>query len=199
MNTEEEKRHKKRGYAASYRVRNREHLRAYMNAWRHDAVRPTLTRKTTPLIDRLMAKHEPVTESGCWLWTGMVNSYGYGRIKYNRHELGAHRASYEIFNGQIPESMKVCHRCDVPCCVNPSHLFLGTDRDNNQDMIRKGRARYPGHVSAGETNPSVKLTEKNVLDIRASSEPAGLLAKKYNVTRECIYGIRNRRTWRHIP
>lgn len=88
----------------------------------------------------------PVTESGCWLWVGSVDGDGYGfispYINGERIRLRAHRASYEVFVGEIPDGMFVCHKCDVPGCVNPDHLFAGSALDNTRDMIQKGRDGY---------------------------------------------------------
>lgn len=75
------------------------------------------------------------TDAECWLWTGKLDRKGYGRFGTHR----AHRYSYETMIGDIPRGMFVCHRCDTPGCVRPTHLFLGTARDNMQDCLRKGR------------------------------------------------------------
>lgn len=80
----------------------------------------------------------PVPESGCWLFEGSTIKRGYGRLA-SSGQLTAHRASYERFYGPIPDGMCVCHACDVRSCINPNHLFLGTHRDNTQDMWQKGR------------------------------------------------------------
>lgn len=77
---------------------------------------------------------------GCWLWFGATDSSGYGSIRLNGKTFGAHRASWICYKGQIPEGLLILHRCDVPCCINPNHLFLGTDQDNAFDKVRKGRA-----------------------------------------------------------
>ena len=74
---------------------------------------------------------------GCWLWKGKPGSGGYGSWKHGQ----AHRASWEFYRGPIPAGLQVCHRCDVPLCVNPDHLFIGTQSDNIQDMYAKGRGR----------------------------------------------------------
>lgn len=88
--------------------------------------------------DRFEAKVSPVPHAGCWLWTGAETGTGYGAF-WAHGERRAHRVSYRLYKGPIPNGMVVCHRCDTPLCVNPEHLFLGTQRDNMLDASRKGR------------------------------------------------------------
>ena len=119
--------------------------------------RPPEKTRFTPewWADRTM----PIPETGCHIWLGTVCKDGYGRI--STRERGTdqlvHRLAYKQFVGPIPDSLKVCHRCDVPSCVNPDHLVLGTQKDNLRDMFAKGRARprgrAPGWREATEAAP----------------------------------------------
>ena|ERR1019366_4582631 len=142
----------------------------------------------------LIERHaSPEPNSGCWIWGGYLNSYGYGRLGRNRSERGAHRLAYRVYRGPIPEGMLVLHRCDMPCCVNPNHLFLGTDADNNNDCIAKGRAVHP----AGEKQGLAKLTWKDVRAIRAVRGIFTIrsLAHKYHVERSTVRNVLRGVTW----
>lgn len=91
--------------------------------------------------ERIESKSAPIPESGCWLWQGYTSGKeGYGRIIVNGASLRAHRVSYEAFIGPIPEGMLICHKCDTPLCVNPNHLFIGSNQDNQRDASAKGRS-----------------------------------------------------------
>src|SRR5580692_5582206 len=79
---------------------------------------------------------------GCWLWTGCKTNGSYGMFRYGGRRMGAHRAAFLIYRSEIPAGLWVLHRCDIPSCVNPKHLFLGTPRDNTLDKISKGRANW---------------------------------------------------------
>lgn len=91
------------------------------------------------------------SEQGCWMWVGAMRPNGYGNFNLGNKTTGAHRAAWILANGPIPDGLQVLHRCDVPSCVNPSHLFLGTQEDNMQDMIAKGR--QGSYARIGEANP----------------------------------------------
>lgn len=93
-----------------------------------------------PTAERLVHRVEKDWRTGCWIWTAKRNTNGYGQIGINKRSWLAHRASYEAFVGPIPQGHYVCHHCDNPACINPLHLFIGTQRDNMRDMKRKGRA-----------------------------------------------------------
>ena len=90
--------------------------------------------------DRFNDSYIPVTETGCWIWTGALNRHrGYGRLRFKDKEIKAHRYSWELHNGPIPDGLQVLHKCDTPACVNPDHLWLGTHKENMHDCIKKGR------------------------------------------------------------
>lgn len=125
----------------------------------------------------------------CWEWPGTKNHRGYGVI----HVFGAtrrvfaHRVAWEIECGRpIPPGLSVCHRCDNPACVNPAHLFLGTQAENMADMRRKGR-----HVL-----PPRKLTIDHVRAIRASTEPYAVVAERFGISENHVWQIRAGRYWR---
>lgn len=99
------------------------------------------------LEQRFFEKIELITESGCWVWMGAMFSDGYGQMKINRRKELAHRISWRLHSSQIANGLDVLHRCDIPCCVNPDHLFLGTDSDNQRDSYRKGRGRWKTNMN----------------------------------------------------
>lgn len=137
-----------------------------------------------------------VDKSGdCWVWQGAKNEHGYGAF-YAGRRYKTHRYAWEVENGPIPEGQNVLHKCDNPPCVRPDHLFLGSMKDNAQDMVRKGRLVVPG--LKGEGNGNHKLTERDVLEIRASTERGCDIARRFNVTQTLIYLVRSRKAWKHI-
>lgn len=111
----------------------------------------------------------------CWTWKASIKpGNGYGHFHHGGKDYNAHRLAWELTNGPIPEGMHVLHRCDVPHCVNPAHLFLGTHAENMEDMRRKHRHTY------GEKNKHAKLTEVQVREIRRDYRKFGV--KKTNIT-----------------
>jgi len=152
---------------------------------------------------RIEKKIEKIPESGCWIWTGTLGHFGYGVLKFDKKNHYVHRLSYSSCFGEIPEGMCVLHRCDIPSCVNPHHLFLGTRRDNNLDMKKKGRDKRVGRPTGieglrGESCPTVKLREEDVVSIRSSDLSTMDLAVKFGVSQSNVYQIINRITWKHI-
>ena len=134
--------------------------------------------------------------SSCWIWTGGRNTAGYGALR-NRQHRGklAHRLSWEMAYGPIPDGLIVCHRCDNPACVRPDHLFLGTLVDNVVDMVNKGRQ------SRGAAKRNAKLSDDHVRQIKAllmQQVPRKTLAERFGVCRSTISHIATGRQWSHV-
>ena len=155
-----------------------------------------------PVIDRVLNKVIRIPFSDCWIFTGATNDFGYGIVgtgARGQPNDRAHRITYRHFVGDIPNGMFVCHECDVPSCCNPSHLFLGTNQDNVNDMIRKGRNSKPPrnpHV-VGSAHPLSKLTEEQAVLIRHMYANGSLqrdIAKQFGVAHQTISKVvRNKR------
>lgn len=158
------------------------------------------------LRERLLKHSIPEPNSGCWLWMGAVNDWGYGILKVNKLHRRAHRLSYGEFRGEIPAGKVVCHRCDMPPCINPDHLWLGDAKDNVADMVRKGRHSFRAGLGnpnlprplPGEGNHNARLTEGLVLAIRAATGSVKAIADQFGVPYSTAYNVRTRRHWRHI-
>lgn len=167
---------------------------------------PKLKHARTPLADRLWAKVEK-TDS-CWLWLGHLSPLmGYGKISVRRDDpisgglrsMMTHRAAWVLTHGTIPAGLQVCHRCDVPRCVNPAHLFLGTAKDNNDDKIAKGRMR--GGKREGEAHRNAKLSADQVRDIYRrshSGEGQSKLAAEFSIHQCVISRIHSGKRWRSV-
>lgn len=152
------------------------------------------------LADRFYDKVFPEPNSGCHLWTASVNRLGYGTITVNRKLRRAHRVAWELAHGPIPAGKMVLHRCDVRGCVNPSHLFLGTQTDNMRDMARKGRGR--SIPQPGERNPMAKLDKFTVSNIRLAASwgtfSQAFLARAAGVSPMTVSRIVNNETWKGV-
>lgn len=157
-------------------------------------------RKARPIKDRLLSNVAIDARSGCWNWTGTNRGRGYGQLRVGKATRSAHRLSYEVFCDIIPTGMVVCHRCDNPSCINPVHLFLGTQASNIADMVSKGRnAKGPVVAHAGTKNPKAKLTEHAVTAIRESTGASNkALARKFGVSNVQIANIRKGKSWAHL-
>lgn len=149
------------------------------------------------LLARFHAQYEPEPNSGCWLWTAsIVSGGGYGNFWW-KGERRAHRASWRIHHGEIPDGMSVCHRCDVPSCVNPDHLWLGTNIENIADRHAKGR----DPATHGERHGMSILTADEVMRIRARRAAGArrdVLATDFGVSVATIKKIIGGHTWRHL-
>lgn len=149
-----------------------------------------------------MLSRYKIDANGCWIYTGQKGTWGYGVVAVgqyrdgNRRRYVAHRYFYEQLVGPIPDGLILCHKCDVPACVNPDHMHVGTQKDNIQDMHRKGR--YHHAAARGVRNAHAKLTEEDVINIRKRIFTAAQEAKKYGVAESTISHIRTGRSWRHI-
>lgn len=155
-------------------------------------------RKKQDAIQRFWSKVEQGSSDQCWEWQGGRYPAGYGQFWNEGRNLGAHLYSFILHKGQVPMGMKVCHSCDNPPCVNPNHLFLGTAKDNTQDMIQKGRlvrTRTLGNYATGARNHKTKLSQEQADEIRRvyskGKRGSGLriLAQKYNVAPNTIRQI----------
>ena len=136
----------------------------------------------------------PEPNSGCWLWINAINRQGYGRFRVEGIHKRAHRVSYEMYVAPIPKGMQCLHHCDIPGCVNPDHLFIGTVADNAADMMAKGR----NNPVKGEAHGASKLIEAQVLAIREDSRLQRVIASDYNVDKSLISYIKTRKIWSHI-
>lgn len=132
---------------------------------------------------------------GCWIWTGSKNWAGYGQFNNCKFSKRAHRASFELYICEIPKDLKVLHTCDNPACVNPEHLWLGTQADNAEDRESKGR----GHNRAGTAHGCSKLTESDIRQIRKDRRTTKQIADTYGTHRGHISDIKNYKLWNHIP
>jgi len=149
---------------------------------------------TQDIIDRFWSKVNIQGQDDCWNWIGAMNVQGYGVLKIKGTHHRSNRLSWIIHNDSIPDRLFVCHTCDNRACVNPRHLFLGTHRDNTDDMLSKNRQ------AKGEKSGPSKLVADQVLEIRriGSSCSQAELSKRFNVSIMAIRRILSRKNWRHV-
>jgi hypothetical protein len=137
-----------------------------------------------------------IKSKGCWAWKNRLDKAGYGRLGKG-HKYLAHRISWIIHNGPIPEGLFICHHCDNPACTNPRHLFLGTPKDNSVDCSNKNRK----HPSFGVSHYNVKLNEHQVKEIIAlikSKISQRNIALQFGVSPSTIQNIADGKTWKHV-
>jgi len=152
-----------------------------------------------PVTERFWARVTKAGPDECWLWTGGKNTYGYGilRTESRGRARGAHRYSWELHHGAIPDGMQVLHKCDVRNCVNPAHLFLGSNQQNTADKMAKGR-----HVVLyGENQIFARLKASDIPEIRrlyAEGLSQGAIGEAYGVGRGAIGKVVRRTNWKHV-
>lgn len=153
------------------------------------------------LIERFEARVIRVPFSGCWIWDGppkgpkLRDQYGFFRM--NGPQYRSHRASWLLYMGAIPDGLHVLHRCDNPACVNPNHLFLGSNLDNVADRVRKGRTGFV--IRKGEAHPMARLSAPQVSEIRrryAAGEKGSILAAEFGMSRPAISNIITGKRWK---
>ncbi len=142
--------------------------------------------------ERFDDKWTTIPETDCWWWIASINKDGYGQLKFKGLMQRAHRVSHILHVGDIPAGKHVLHHCDNPGCVNPDHLFLGTHQDNMDDKVSRGRQ------SKGEKHGTAKLTETQVLEIRAALGLHRDIAAKYGVSESRVSDIKRRKYWKCI-
>lgn len=144
---------------------------------------------------RQVDKSPGLGKGDCWLWFGKLDRYGYGKFSCDGFK-SAHRYSYYLHNGEFNRNLNVCHSCDIRNCIHPKHLFLGTDKENSEDMANKGRS------AKGEQNASSKLTESQVIELRSLYDQGcknyAELGRKFGISKNVARRIILRIKWKHI-
>lgn len=169
----------------------------YVRWYRHGSPHTTLRNRESVTWEHLLSKSTLNPKTSCIEWN-QSTSTGYGVLQYKGKVVRTHRISYELNIGPIPDGLFVCHHCDNRICINPNHLFIGTQLDNIRDMIAKGR----GSPHRGEASGTSIFTESDVLHIRKTYKgrygECKQLMKKYGVSKSTILAVMNRTSWRHI-
>lgn len=146
-----------------------------------------------PFLQRFWENVEKKELEDCWIWNGTSDGHGYGCIVYNSKNILAHRASWLLAHGDLPQGMSILHKCDVPLCVNPNHLFIGTQLDNMKDMAMKKRS------TIGEKNPMSKITQEIANETRKrylNGELMVDIANDYDISRVLVSYIINNKIWK---
>lgn len=146
---------------------------------------------------RFWDKVERSDVANCWLWTGAKTVAGYGKMAISRTTFYAHHISLNLDGRTRPTDSVTLHTCDNPSCVNPSHLRWGSQAENMQDAISKGRAPHTGRVAGGK-NGNAKLTEADVRAIHDSTGPRKSIAERYGISASLVSHIRTERSWKHL-
>lgn len=147
------------------------------------------------LLDKLREVDGPL-DTPCWMFVGWWQN-GYGKFHYKGKDCLAHRVAFTLWVGPIPNNMDVLHHCDNTWCCHPKHLFIGTQRDNNEDMFAKGRAVFP----KGSQNGMSSITEAQAIEIKTllgQGYSGYAVAQLFGISHDVVYNIKYKRTWRHL-
>lgn len=149
-----------------------------------------------PTVELVLALAKRLKIVGeCWEWQGSRDA-GYGTICLSQRIYYTHRIAYQLGTGLDPGPLLVCHHCDNPPCCRPSHLFLGTVKDNANDAVAKGRLR--GHSAPGSCNHQAKLTEAQAIEIKYSTETGRAIAARFGISEMVVSLIKRGKRWTHI-
>ena len=151
-----------------------------------------LFKPESDIVKKLIDRSEPIPMSGCWIWMGGTYTDGYGAVNFMGRTDRAHRVSYRVFKGAIPNELLVCHSCDQPLCVNPEHLFLGTYADNMADMRRKNRS------PRGSSMNNTLINDDIAMSIFIASGSNVDIAKDFSVSKTTVWRIKAKKNWKHI-
>lgn len=160
-------------------------LRHYLQFIRHRVITPGVKEKSIPPERRFWSFVTKGSNDECWIWNGSRNKYGYGKIRTLTAQLFAHRLSYEMHKGPIPDGQIVRHMCHNPPCVNPAHLLVGTYKDNSDDKFRAGRGQF------NEDHPRTKYSNEVVAKIRSFNGSYREIAKVFGISEGQARNIRN--------
>ena len=169
--------------------------------------------RRSSVLSRFESKFVKPEPDVCWEWGAGTRDGRYGEFSISGRMYGAHRVSFALYRGAIPDGINVCHTCDNTRCVNPAHLFLGTQKQNVSDMIKKGRIRrssgnshysrlHPERLARGSRVGTSKLTEDSVRSIRqmhgSGNFSTRAIADRFNITTDHVVQIVKRRCWKHV-